>query len=255
LFFDFIQVTSSHRRIVAMEETGLRAMLRNILGRRRPAASKEEAEDVYPRFHGPSSTGSGIHFEEMFPPTPLPKTMMENTNLDPVAMASTISRARLEAIGSLAEGDYENFLVMGKHCIDAHAQATKAMMEDVIARIEAGEKFDWMSEIAHLKDGLRKYCRAIVDEAELLAIKDGEGSVISSPSPKQPLTTLTKLSTTFTKYSTISPNTSIDYSNDPTAPSTVLSDLKTSPPLLSDSETSLPYTMSDYSSEGHLVSG
>lgn len=94
--------------------------------------------------------------------------MDSNATLDPVAMASTISRARLEALASLHQGDYDTFLTLGKHCIDAHAQATKAMMDDVGQRINSGENFDWRKEIDGLKDGLYKYCQAIVEEAECL---------------------------------------------------------------------------------------
>jgi hypothetical protein len=177
---------------------------------------------------------------------------MYDSNLDPVAMASTISRARLEALASLSEGDYENFLTMGKLCIDAHAQATRAMINDVVARIDAGEDFDWKAEIDHLKDGLHKYCLAIVKEAESLAPTDGDRYVNSAKSSFSPL--VTRRSNAFPKASTKFPKTSTDSSNGSTIPSTFLSEPKISSPLFFYPKTSLSSTMSDRSSEGHIVS-
>lgn len=190
---------------------------------------------------------SSVYSEEMFPPTPIPTFNMENSNHDPVTMASTISRARLEALASLSEGDYDKFLELGKHCIDAHAQATKTMMNDVAERIDAGEEFDWKTEIENLRDGLYRYCQAIVEEAESLAPQEHGSSVKSASISPRYSTTLTKSSSNSTKNST-------DSSNGLTTPSTFLSNPKTPASFFSDPKTPSSLTMSDGSSESHLVS-
>lgn len=156
--------------------------------------------------------------------------------LDPVTMAAIISRTRLEALASLSEGNCEKFVEFGKHCIDAHAQATKAMMDDVAERMSTGEDFDWEEEVDGLKVGLFNYCQAIVEEAELLVpealdrppTKSSMDAVRPPPSGKASSLSLR-----------ISPNLSKDSTN--------LSDSSAEPMTPSS------ISMSDASGESHLV--
>lgn len=118
---------------------------------------------VYPRFQRPVSDETPIYSELMFPPTPLPTVpMASDSNLNPLAMASTISQARLDALHS--GKDLELYFQRGKNCIDAYAQATKALMEDACARVKDGEDPPY-EEIEQLKERFFRYCQSIVEEA------------------------------------------------------------------------------------------
>ncbi|KGO57198.1 hypothetical protein PEX2_001720 [Penicillium expansum] len=118
---------------------------------------------VYPRFQRPVSDETPIYSELMFPPTPLPTVpMASDSNLNPLAMASTISQARLNALHS--GKDLEFYFQRGKNCIDAYAQATKALMEDACARVKDGEDPPY-EEIEQLKERFFRYCQSIVEEA------------------------------------------------------------------------------------------
>ncbi|EKV19082.1 actin-related protein 2/3 complex subunit 2 [Penicillium digitatum] len=134
-----------------------------------PTREKETPDElfqdklVYPRFQRPVSDDSPVYSELMFPPTPLPTVpMASDSNLNPLAMASTISQARLNALHS--GKDLELFFQRGKDCIDAYAQATKAMMEDACARVKDGEDPPY-EEIEQLKWRFFRYCQTIVEEA------------------------------------------------------------------------------------------
>ncbi|CAI7641984.1 unnamed protein product [Penicillium palitans] len=128
-----------------------------------PTREPTQDEVVYPRFQRPVSNESPIYSEFMFPPTPLPTLpMASDSNLNPLAMASTISQARLNALRS--GKDLELFFQRGKDCIDAYAQATKAMMEDACARVKDGEDPPY-EEIEQMKQRFFKYCQSIVEEA------------------------------------------------------------------------------------------
>ncbi|CAG7922480.1 unnamed protein product [Penicillium olsonii] len=85
----------------------------------------------------------------------------------PLTLASTLARSRLEAAASLPDGDPDAFIALTKDCIDAHAQATKAMIETLGQRVSAGENVDWKCEYDVLKDGLFNYCQSLVGEAEM----------------------------------------------------------------------------------------
>ncbi|OQE38269.1 hypothetical protein PENCOP_c008G00896 [Penicillium coprophilum] len=129
----------------------------------------ETALPVYPRFKRPVSNQSSVYSEFMFPPTPLP-TVMADSNLDPLAMASTISQARLNALQS--GEDVDLFFQRGKDCIDAYAQATKAMMEDACARVKDGEDPPY-EEIKQMEQRFFRYCQSIVEEALSLLSRTG----------------------------------------------------------------------------------
>lgn len=130
---------------------------------REPELPRETQDVVYPRFKRPVSNESPIYSEFMFPPTPLPTLpMASDSNLNPLAMASTISQARLNALRS--GKDFDLFFQRGKDCIDAYAQATKAMMEDACARVKEGEDPPY-EEIEQMKQRFFKYCQSIVEEA------------------------------------------------------------------------------------------
>jgi hypothetical protein len=94
--------------------------------------------------------------------------MASDAKLDPLIMASTISQARLIALQS--GEDLDQFFQKGKDCIDAYAQAIKAMMEDASARVKNGEDppFD---EIEQMKERFFKYCQSIVEEALTLVAR------------------------------------------------------------------------------------
>ncbi|CAI7664104.1 unnamed protein product [Penicillium viridicatum] len=129
-----------------------------------PQLPREPTQDVvYPRFKRPVSNESPIYSEFMFPPTPLPTLpMASDSNLNPLAMASTISQARLNALRS--GKDLDLFFQRGKDCIDAYAQATKAMMEDACARVKDGEDPPY-EKIEQMKQRFFNYCQSIVEEA------------------------------------------------------------------------------------------
>ncbi|KAJ5335130.1 hypothetical protein N7452_007533 [Penicillium brevicompactum] len=162
--------------------------------------------------------------------------MESDATVDPVVMAAMISRARLDAFVSLSEGNCEKFIEYGKHCIDAHAQATKAMMDDIAERVGDGEVFDWEHAIEELKVGLFNYCQAIVEEAELLMPE-----ALDRPPRKS----------------------SLDWARNLSSGKTSSNSLRTSPILVKDptrtSESSTePMTptslnMSDASGESHLI--
>ena len=135
-----------------------------------PRALAQDKQLVYPRFQRPVSDDAPVYSEFMFPPTPLPTVpMAENSNLDPLAMASTISMARLNALQS--GKDLDLFIQRGKDCIDAYAQATKAMMEEACARVKDGE-VPPHEEIERMKERFYKYCQSIVEEGVSL-VSDG----------------------------------------------------------------------------------
>lgn len=135
-----------------------------------PRALAQDKQLVYPRFQRPVSDDAPVYSEFMFPPTPLPTVpMADNANLDPLAMASTISMARLNALKS--GKDLDLFIQRGKNCIDAYAQATKAIMEEACARVKDGEAPPH-EEIERMKERFYKYCQSIVEEA-LSIVSDG----------------------------------------------------------------------------------
>ncbi|KAI2725623.1 hypothetical protein CBS147317_1305 [Penicillium roqueforti] len=135
-----------------------------------PRALAQDKQLVYPRFQRPVSDDAPVYSEFMFPPTPLPTVpMADNANLDPLAMASTISMARLNALKS--GKDLDLFIQRGKNCIDAYAQATKAIMEEACARVKDGEAPPH-EEIERMKGRFYKYCQSIVEEA-LSIVSDG----------------------------------------------------------------------------------
>ncbi|KAJ5210922.1 hypothetical protein N7491_010737 [Penicillium cf. griseofulvum] len=118
---------------------------------------------IYPRFKRPVSNKSSVYSEFMFPPTPLPTVpMAPDSNLDPLAMASTISQARLNALHS--GQDLDSFFKPAKDCIDAYAQASKAMVENACARHKDGEDPPY-EEIEQIKERFFRYCQSIVGEA------------------------------------------------------------------------------------------
>ncbi|KAJ5970488.1 uncharacterized protein N7479_000406 [Penicillium vulpinum] len=118
-------------------------------------------QPVYPRFQPVSNNSTYSEF--MFPPTPLPSVpMASDSNLDPLAMASTISQGRLNALKS--GQDLDLFFQRGKDCIDAYAQATKAKMENACARVKDGEDPPY-EEIEQMKERFFNYCQSIVNEA------------------------------------------------------------------------------------------
>lgn len=90
----------------------------------------------------------------------------------PTALASTISNARLGAGASLRERDPETFIALTMNCMDAHTQATKAMIEELQQRMDSGEKFDWETEYDNIKSRLSKYCESLVEEAEMSLAPD-----------------------------------------------------------------------------------
>ncbi|CAG7963839.1 unnamed protein product [Penicillium salamii] len=90
----------------------------------------------------------------------------------PTALASTISNARLGAGASLRERDPETFIALTKNCMDAHTQATKAMIEELQQRMDSGEEFDWETEYDEIKNRLSKYCESLVEEAEMSLAPD-----------------------------------------------------------------------------------
>ncbi|OQE12961.1 hypothetical protein PENFLA_c058G05937 [Penicillium flavigenum] len=152
---------------------GLRGALSKL--RKSPAQPTREPEIVhpqeiiYPRFKRPVSKDSPIYSELMFPPTPLPTVpMASDSKLDPLIMASTISQARLNALQS--GDDLDLFFQKGKDCIDAYAQAIKAMMEDASARVKDGEDPPF-EEIEQMKGRFFKYCQSIVEEALTLVAR------------------------------------------------------------------------------------
>ncbi|KAJ5816236.1 hypothetical protein N7447_008469 [Penicillium robsamsonii] len=137
---------------------------------REPEIPHETTLPVYPK--RPVSDSSSVYSEfmlphplptvmAMFPPTPLP-TVASDSNLDPLAMAATISQARLNALQS--GEDVDLFFQRGKNCIDAYAQATKAMMENACARVKDGEDPPY-EEIEQLKERFFRYCQSIAEEA------------------------------------------------------------------------------------------
>lgn len=163
--------------------------------------------------------------------------MESGATVDPVVMAAMISRARLDAFVSLSEGNCEKFIEYGKHCIDAHAQATKAMMDDIAERVGDGEVFDWEHAMEELKVGLFNYCQAIVKEAELLMPE-----VLDRPPRKSSLDWARRLPSG--KTSSNSLRISPILSKDPTR----TSESSTEP------MTPTSLNMSDASGESHLVS-
>ncbi|CAG8324480.1 unnamed protein product [Penicillium salamii] len=90
----------------------------------------------------------------------------------PTALASTISNARLGAVASLRKRDPETFIALTMSCMDAHTQATKAMIEELQQRMDSGEMFDWESEYDNIKSRLSKYCESLVEEAEMSLAPD-----------------------------------------------------------------------------------
>jgi hypothetical protein len=222
--------------------TGLRVLLKKPSRSEPAAAPKEETEVLYPLFRFPESNTSSVYSEESFSATLFSKLVMDS-NFDLVAMASTISRARLDALVLLSESEGDKFLEFGKLCIDAHAQATRAMMDDVVERIKAGEDFDWKTEIDALKEGLQNYCQAIVKEAESSALQEGNHSFKLS-------TILTHPSATSSK---VSIKTLIGSSNVSASP-TFKSDPKTPITPFSDPITQSSFTMPEGSPDDHLVS-
>jgi hypothetical protein len=88
--------------------------------------------------------------------------MASDSNLDPLAMASTISQARLNALHS--GQDLDAFFKPAKDCIDAYAQASKAMVENACARVKDGEDPPY-EEIEQIKERFFRYCQSIVGEA------------------------------------------------------------------------------------------
>ncbi|KGO70315.1 hypothetical protein PITC_096820 [Penicillium italicum] len=162
---------------------------------REPETSHELSQDklVYPRFQRPVSDDTPIYSELMFPPTPLPTVpMASDSNLNPLAMASTISQARLNALRS--GKDLELFFQRGKDCIDAYAQATKALMEDACARVKDGEDPPY-EEIEQLKERFFRYCQSIVEEALSLI----SGSATNNPRQVSNSTMPSMVSSTSTK--------------------------------------------------------
>jgi hypothetical protein len=159
-------------------------------------------------------------------------------------MASTISQARLEALGALDGGDPEKFLTLGKHCIDAHAQATKAMMDGVRERVESGEQFDWEGEIERLRNGLHRYCQAIVKEAEGLIPEslDNHKPVTSIASP--PIANHPSVSTQTTSDSLFALSTFTSASHN----------LSDSPASSSEPQTPSSYIMAATPADSNLVS-
>ncbi|CAG7946185.1 unnamed protein product [Penicillium nalgiovense] len=156
-----------------VNKIGLRGALSKL--RKSPAQPTREPEIVlpqelvYPHFKRPVSKDSPIYSELMFPPTPLPTVpMASDSNLDPLVMASTISQARLNALQS--GEDLDLFFQKGKDCIDAYAQAIKAMMEDASARVKNGEDPPF-EEIEQMKERFFKYCQSIVEEALTLVAR------------------------------------------------------------------------------------
>ncbi|KAJ5780334.1 hypothetical protein N7457_005494 [Penicillium paradoxum] len=118
-----------------------------------------------------------------------------DVSLDPVTMASTISQARLTALTS--GEDTRTCIQRGKDCVDAYAQATKAMMDNLGVRINNGEDLPYEEMIDEMTHRCYKYCQSLVDEVQSLS----SITAIDSPARTFKISTGFKTSTDSTKDS------------------------------------------------------
>ncbi|CAI7615960.1 unnamed protein product [Penicillium glandicola] len=192
-------------------KTGLWGAALSKLRKTQPRGPESQTDEpthtpVYPHFKRPVSNPS-TYSEFMFPPTPLPTVpMASDSNLDPLAMASTISQARLNALKS-GKG-LDEYFERGKDCIDVYAQATKAMIENASARVKEGEDPPF-EEIERMKQRFFKYCQTIVEEA-LSVISGGAINHPEQLKVSSHLTTPSMVSTT-TATTVSEPKTPLEF--------------------------------------------
>lgn len=121
-------------------------------------------EFVYPL--QPRVSNTSPHSDMVPPIQTSPASISSNANLDPVAMASTISRARLSAL--ISGEDTRSCIQRSKDCIDAYVQATKAMIDDIDVRISNGEDLPYEQMLDDLTERCYRYCQSLLEELQSL---------------------------------------------------------------------------------------